>query len=49
LFLSIEAVRGKPVDPLKENFIHMVGFGLILLLIVFITYNDVLQLMMGSH
>lgn len=49
LFLSFEAVRGRPVDPLKENFIHLVGFGLILLLIVFITYNDVMQLLMGAH
>jgi regulator of sigma E protease len=44
IFLILEWIRGKPVDPAKENFIHLVGFGLLLMLIVFITYNDVLEL-----
>ncbi|MCF8010786.1 MAG: RIP metalloprotease RseP [Clostridiales bacterium] len=44
MFLALEGIRGKPLDPAKENFIHMVGFGLLLMLIVFITYNDILQL-----
>lgn len=46
LFLIIELLRGKPIDQTKENFIHMVGFALLLLLIVVITYNDVLRLVM---
>ncbi|OAT85861.1 RIP metalloprotease RseP [Desulfotomaculum copahuensis] len=45
VFLAVEGLRGRPVDPAKENFIHLVGFGLLLLLIVVITYNDVLQIM----
>ncbi|MTI82860.1 MAG: RIP metalloprotease RseP [Firmicutes bacterium] len=44
VFLLWELIRGKPVAPEKENFIHLVGFGVLLLFIVFITYNDVLQL-----
>ncbi|SFG49819.1 regulator of sigma E protease [Desulfotomaculum arcticum] len=44
MFLGFEGLRGRPVDPAKENFIHLVGFGFLLLLIVFITYNDILQL-----
>ncbi len=44
MFLGLEGLRGRPVDPTKENFIHLVGFGLLLLLVVFVTYNDVLQL-----
>lgn len=43
LFLFWEKIRRRPVDPEKENFIHLVGFGLLLLLIVIITYNDILQ------
>ncbi len=43
LFLTWEKLRGRPVDPMKENFIHLVGFALLLLLIVVITYNDILQ------
>lgn len=44
MFLGFEGLRGRPVDPAKENFIHLLGFGFLLLLIVFITYNDILQL-----
>jgi len=44
VFLLTEAVRGRPVDPAKENFIHLVGLGLLLLLMVAITYNDILHL-----
>ncbi|HHW44579.1 MAG TPA: RIP metalloprotease RseP [Desulfotomaculum sp.] len=45
LFLVVEGLRGRPVDPAKENFIHLIGFGLLLLLIVVITYKDIVQLM----
>lgn len=44
VFLAWEKVVGKPVDPAKEGFIHMIGFGLLLLLIIVITYNDILSL-----
>ncbi len=46
LFLGWEKVRGRPVDPVKENYIHLIGFGLLLLLIVIITYNDILNVFM---
>lgn len=45
VFLAWEKVAGKPVDPNKEGFIHMIGFGLLLLLIIVITYNDILGLL----
>ena len=48
LFLVWEKVRGRPVDPVKENFIHLVGFGLLLLLMVVITYNDILQIFVSG-
>ncbi|HBV98859.1 MAG: peptidase [Peptococcaceae bacterium BICA1-7] len=44
LFLLFEKLRGRPVEPQRENFIHMIGFGLLLLLIVVITYNDILRI-----
>ncbi|MDD4334465.1 MAG: RIP metalloprotease RseP [Desulfotomaculaceae bacterium] len=44
LFLFWEKIRRRPVDPVKENFIHLVGLGLLLLLMVIITYNDILQI-----
>lgn len=48
IFLGFEALRGRPVDPARENFIHLVGFGFLLLLVVFITYNDILQLFLKN-
>jgi len=44
MFLIIEWFRGRPVDPAKENFVHLIGFGILLLFFVFVTYNDVLQI-----
>lgn len=43
-FLGFEALRGRPLDPAKENVIHLVGFALLMLLMVFITYQDILRL-----
>jgi len=44
IFLGIEALRGKPIDAKKENFVHLIGFALLMLLMIFITYNDILRL-----
>lgn len=44
LFLVWEKIRKRPVDPVKENFIHLVGFAMLLLLMLIITYNDILQI-----
>lgn len=44
LFLAVEAVRGRPVNPEKENFVHLIGFVLLMLLMVIITYRDILRL-----
>ena len=41
LFVLIEAVRGKPIDPEKEGIVHFVGFALLLLLMIVITIKDV--------
>ncbi len=43
LFLVIEGVRGKPLDPEKEGFIHFIGFALLLLFIIFVTYHDLIR------
>ena len=44
LFLIIEKIKGKPVNPKIENTIHSVGMILLLILMVVITYNDILRL-----
>ncbi len=47
VFGMIEAVRRKPMDPEKEGFIHWLGFLFLMLLIVFVTYNDIVRLIKG--
>jgi len=44
MFLLIELVRGKPINPEKEGFIHLIGFALLISLMLFITYKDVIRL-----
>ncbi|MFD2704773.1 RIP metalloprotease RseP [Salibacterium lacus] len=41
LFIGYEAIRGKPVDPQKEGMIHFLGFALLFLLILVVTWNDI--------
>ena len=44
LFVLIEAVTRKKVDPKIEGYFHSIGFILIMLLMVYITFQDVLRL-----
>lgn len=44
VFLIVEAVRGKRVDPEKEGMVHFVGLVLLMLLMVFVMYNDIRKL-----
>ncbi len=44
LFIIIEKIKGKPVDPKLENTIHAVGLFLLMALMLLITYNDIIRL-----
>jgi regulator of sigma E protease len=44
LFLGIEAVRGRPIDPNRESMVHFVGFAMLMLLMIVVTYNDIVGL-----
>lgn len=44
LFIVIEKIKGSPVDPELENKIHSVFLVLLMLLMVVITFNDILRL-----
>ncbi len=44
LFLIIEGIRRKPVNPKYEGYVHFVGFALLMLLMVVVSYNDILRL-----
>lgn len=40
-FIAVEAVRGKPIDPQKEGIVHFIGFALLMLLMLVVTWNDI--------
>lgn len=40
LFLLIEAVRRKPISREKEGYVHFIGFVLLMVLMVFLFFND---------
>lgn len=42
--LVVEALRGKPVDPKKEGYFHLVGFVLLMLLMIIVTYKDIIKI-----
>ncbi|MTT32245.1 RIP metalloprotease RseP [Terrilactibacillus sp. BCM23-1] len=41
LFIIVEALRGKPIDPQRESIVHFIGFALLMLLMVVVTWNDI--------
>ncbi len=43
-FMIIEAIRKKPVSPKVENIIHAVGLVLLMILMVVITFNDIVRI-----
>jgi regulator of sigma E protease len=47
VFLGVEAVRGRPVDPNRESMVHFIGFAMLMLLMIVVTYNDILRLIKG--
>ena len=44
LFIIIEKIKGGKVDPKVENTIHSIGFILLMILMVAITYSDIVKL-----
>lgn len=44
LFLIIEKIKGSPVNPKVENIFHSIGFILLMLLLIFITFNDIVRM-----
>ncbi len=44
LFLFIEKIKGSPVDSRLENTIHNIGFMLLMLLMIYVTFNDVFRI-----
>lgn len=47
LFIIIEIIKGSPVNPEIENKIHMVFLVLLMLLMIVITFNDIMRIFGG--
>ncbi|MBV8081390.1 MAG: site-2 protease family protein [Candidatus Eremiobacteraeota bacterium] len=48
VFLFVELVRGRPVDPEKEGLVHLTGFALLMVLVLFVTYHDIAMWVKGG-
>ncbi|MGN0683537.1 MAG: M50 family metallopeptidase [Oscillospiraceae bacterium] len=44
VFLVIELIRRKPLKPEVEGMIHFIGFAVLMLLMLFVTFNDITKL-----
>lgn len=44
VLLGVEAIRGKPIDPEKESLLHLIGFVMLILLVILVTYQDIQRL-----
>lgn len=48
VFLVIEAIRRKPMKPEHEGIVHFIGFALLMILIVIVTFNDIVRIFSGG-
>ncbi len=48
VIIGVEAIRRRPIDKRKENLVHLIGFGLLLALVVVLTYKDILRIAGGA-
>ncbi len=46
-FILIELIRGKPMKTEHEGYIHFVGLVVLMLFMVFVTFNDIVRLIGG--
>ena len=44
VFLIVEAIRRKKIDPNKEGFVHLIGIALLFLLMFVVMFNDIRKL-----
>ncbi|MCZ6730679.1 MAG: site-2 protease family protein, partial [SAR324 cluster bacterium] len=42
--LGLEKLKGRPLSPAVRERAQMIGFSLLILLILIVTYNDIVQL-----
>jgi len=45
IFLLVEMIRRKPINPKYEGYVHFIGLALFMLLMIYVSYNDILRLL----
>jgi len=48
VFILAEMLRGRPVPPDKEALVHVSGFAFLMLLMVFVAYHDIANILTGK-
>ena len=49
VFILAEAIRRKRVEPAQEGLVHLIGFGLLLVLVGVLTVREVSALLTGTY
>ena len=44
ILLIVEGIRRKPIDRNKEGYFHLIGFVLLMILMIIVTYKDILRI-----
>jgi regulator of sigma E protease len=47
IFILVEMLRGRPVDPEKEALVHVGGFAVLIMLMIAVSYHDVATMLSG--
>jgi regulator of sigma E protease len=47
-FILVEMLRGRPVDPEKEALVHVGGFAVLIMLMLFVSFHDVTRAFGGQ-
>jgi regulator of sigma E protease len=48
VFILAEMLRGRPVEPEKEALVHVTGFAVLMVLMVFVAYHDIANIVSGK-
>ncbi|MBV9410345.1 MAG: site-2 protease family protein, partial [Acidimicrobiia bacterium] len=47
-FILIEMLRGRPIDPEREALVHVAGFAALMMLMLFVAYHDIANIVHGQ-
>ncbi len=48
LFVIVEAIRRKRIEPMQEGMVHLIGLGLLLILVAMLTVHEITALVTGT-